>query len=57
MACRARRRRARQRKLAQMGEKRIRQETDPQKVFALARQLFAEFENEKLPGGLPPEAG
>jgi len=37
--------------------KRIQQETDSQKVFALARQLFAEFDNEKLPGGLPPEAG
>jgi hypothetical protein len=36
--------------------KRIQQETDSQKVFALARQLFAEFDNEKLPGGLPPEA-
>jgi hypothetical protein len=33
--------------------KRIQQETDPQKVFTLARQLFAEFDNEKLPGGLP----
>ena len=35
--------------------KRIQQETDPQKVFALARQLFAEFDDEQLRKSLPPE--
>jgi hypothetical protein len=36
--------------------KRIQQEADPQKVFALARQFFAEFDDEKLRKSLPPEA-
>jgi len=35
---------------------RIQQETDPQKVFALARQLFAEFDDEQLRKSPPPEA-
>ena len=37
--------------------KRIQEETDPQKVFALARQLLAEFDDKTLRGSLPPEAG
>jgi hypothetical protein len=36
--------------------KRIQQETDPQNVFALARQLFAEFDDEQLRKSRPPEA-
>jgi hypothetical protein len=36
--------------------KRIQQETDPQKVFALARQLFAEFDDEQIRKSLPPKA-
>jgi hypothetical protein len=35
--------------------KRIQQETDPQNVFALARQLFAGFDDEQLRKILPPE--
>jgi hypothetical protein len=36
---------------------RIQRETDPQKVFELARQLFAEFDDEKMRRSLHPEAG
>jgi hypothetical protein len=36
--------------------RRIQEETDPQKVFALARELFAEFDDEQLLKSLPPEA-
>jgi hypothetical protein len=35
---------------------RIQQESDPQKVFALARQLFAEFDDEQAHKSLPPKA-
>jgi hypothetical protein len=37
--------------------KRIQEETDPQKVFALVRQLLAELDDKTLRESLPPEAG